>query len=264
MRRVNGSGSHHKLPLEQARRYAACAAPRGGPMIASQITRSHRTAGRYPKSMLAQPRGTRHRLFHAVWLVAAFTVVVRWYGLKVLKPALGMGKVGPFLLVAQLGVILGVGLFWAGMLRPRDIGWRPRRPVREYALGLVGLAAVTVGLLISLELQEGSARETWGTLLSYSPGERAFFAMIGLQAALVEESLFRGYLQDQLSWAAGTFAGTTLTAVAFAASHLSLDMGRLVSLTFIGLVYGLLRLGGRSLFAPFVAHTLTWVLWGFT
>jgi membrane protease YdiL (CAAX protease family) len=206
--------------------------------------------------------GTPLRLAHAIGLVVVFTVLVRWLGLRVMRPVLGFAPMGVFLLVAQLGFILGLGLFWAGRLRPRDIGWTLDRPWRDLALGAAGALVATAGLFALIRLRGEDTAEIVTTITGYSIRERLFFTLIGLQASLVEESLFRGHLQGQLVAFTGAAAGLTLTAVVFALSHLSLDLARLASLTFLVLVYGLLRGRDRSLIAPAIAHTLTWTIWG--
>jgi membrane protease YdiL (CAAX protease family) len=118
-------------------------------------------------------------------------------------------------------------------------------------------------LLVVIPAGGGDTGETWARITSYGMGERMFFLFIGLQASFIEESLFRGYLQPILSRRVGAVAAWLLTAILFGVSHLSIDPLRLAGITFIGLVYGALRLGDRSLVAPSVAHTLTWLIWGF-
>jgi membrane protease YdiL (CAAX protease family) len=191
------------------------------------------------------------QLFAALVTIAAFTIVVRWQQLH------------------ALGGIALIALAVVATIRRRhallDLGWRIRRPRPELAVAILGTAVVTLGLLLVFVPLEGrNIGDVLDQIASYSASERLGFLVIGIQAALVEETLFRGWLQSSLVELRGYAAGLVVTALVFGLSHLTLDPVRLSALTFIGLVYGVLRGRTRSLLAPAVAHVLTWVVWGTT
>ena len=188
-------------------------------------------------------------------LVAAFTILVRWLGLHVIFPALGPPG-GVLVLAIQFGLI-AIALRLGG-IRLADLGWVRARWTREVAAGLAGMLAISAGLLAF----GGHASETLSTIAGFSLGERARFAAIGIQAALAEETIFRGWLQGALTPRTGLAAAIAITAAVFALSHLSLAPARLVGLCWIGVVLGVLRGGRRPLWAPAIAHAVLWAAWG--
>ena len=219
-----------------------------------------------PSTNRARPGAPGGHLVWALVMVAAFTVVVRWLGLDIVMPAAG-GTVG-----GAIVVTVQFGLLWLGLARIarvslRDLGWRREHWPRQVAIGLAG-ALVLSGGLVALMTPLGALdpSATLGTIAGYSPGQRLFFAGLGIQAALAEETLFRGYLQGALTRRTGTVLAATITAALFALSHLSLDPIRCLGLLWIGLVLSALRgagdTAGRSLVAPAVAHAALWALWG--
>jgi len=212
------------------------------------------------------PAAASDRASNLAWalvLVAAFTVLVRWLGLDVIAPAAGVVAGGLIVMGLQFGVVLWLGLGRIGRVSLRDLGWRTEHWPHQVALGVVGAAVLSAGLVILLTpLGALDPMATLDTIGGYSMGQRAFFAAVGIQAALAEETLFRGYLQAALMRRTGAAAATAITAALFALSHLSLSPIRLLGLFWIGLVLGALRGRDRPLIAPAVAHALLWAVWG--
>ncbi|MBL8912894.1 MAG: CPBP family intramembrane metalloprotease [Archangium sp.] len=103
-----------------------------------------------------------------------------------------------------------------------------------------------------------------GSVVKAHGSWRAVFIAIGLQAAFVEESLFRGNLQPLLVTRFGKAAGLVLTAAIFSAYHLDPRPLSLAGKFVLGLVYGLAR--GTSakgaLTAPAFGHFLVWTTVG--
>jgi membrane protease YdiL (CAAX protease family) len=87
--------------------------------------------------------------------------------------------------------------------------------------------------------------------------------LIGIEAALTEETLFRGDLQPTLERILGRGGGLLLTAVLFAVYHLRFELWGLLGKTAFGLVFGLLRDRTGRLVSPAMAHGLTWTVLGF-
>jgi membrane protease YdiL (CAAX protease family) len=145
-----------------------------------------------------------------------------------------------------------------------ELGWRTRSLPRTVGLGVVGFAAcalVTFGLWFSLGPGR-SGGEFVRAILTISTPQRLLFALIGLQAAFVEETLFRGYLQPALVARRGNFQGVLLTAMIFALYHLNFRPIALVGKLLFGVVFGVLRERDRGLFAPALAHALLWTAIG--
>ena len=92
--------------------------------------------------------------------------------------------------------------------------------------------------------------------------ERITFMAIGIQAAFIEESLFRGNLLPALEKKMNGKAALPLSAVLFAAYHLNPNPVSLVGKTMSGLVYATLRKAKGSLVAPAIAHGLFWTVVG--
>jgi len=211
----------------------------------------------------AQPLTSPRHLLAAIALVIAFTIGVRWLGLHLLLPALGGVVGGLAVMVVQFGLILWFGLVRLAGVRLRDVGWRLDGWRRQLAVGAAGFVALSIGLVALLApLGALDVAATARAIAAYTPGQRVFFAALGVQAALAEETLFRGYLQGALAHRVGVGAAVLATALVFALSHLTLAPVRLLGLVWIGLVLGALRGGDRPLVAPAVAHALLWAVWG--
>jgi membrane protease YdiL (CAAX protease family) len=100
-------------------------------------------------------------------------------------------------------------------------------------------------------------------MLHYSPSQRGLFAIVGVAIALLEESLFRGYLQQELTARVGFPLAMLLTAAVYALYHFPMIQPVSVAARFgQGLVYGALRGRDRSLVTPALAHALCWAFVG--
>lgn len=173
---------------------------------------------------------------------------------------------GAWLISTSVAVI---GIVWFGSIRSalgtwRALGWHPDALLPRLALGLVvGVIAVSITIAGSL-IAGGTVNEALDTFASYSLSQRAVFIAIGLQAAFVEESLFRGTLQPLLVARLGKFGGLVVTAAVFSAYHLDPRPLSLASKFALGLVYGLARGTDPrgSLVASGLGHLLVWTTVG--
>jgi membrane protease YdiL (CAAX protease family) len=88
----------------------------------------------------------------------------------------------------------------------------------------------------------------------------AFFAF-GV-AAWVEENLFRGYLQPLLATRLPLQVAIVVQAALFSVAHLGYTTNLMYfgSAFVSGLILGALRGRGRNLVAPYVAHSLLWMM----
>ncbi|MFT3712926.1 MAG: type II CAAX endopeptidase family protein [Archangium sp.] len=145
----------------------------------------------------------------------------------------------------------------------RQLGWHADALAPHLALGVaVGALSITINVLTSLVVG-ATLSEDLETITGYSSSERAVFIAIGLQAAFIEESLFRGNLQPLLVARWGRVVGLLATAAIFSAYHLDPRPFSLASKFCVGLVYGAAReLTRGSLVASGFGHFLVWTTVG--
>ena len=218
------------------------------------------------------PVGSGRRLAHALLLIAllgatrilGFVLLVRVTGRADLEGIDGW-TFGALLVasVLSLGGVVGLGLVLWGRISLVELGWRADRLGPDVVRGLVG-GAVCCGIVLLVSMSRGAtAVETLQGWWSVGFLERLLGVVIGIEAALTEETLFRGDLQPTLQRILGRGAGLLLTAVLFALYHLRLEFWGLLGKTAFGLVFGILRDRTGRLPSPAVAHWLTWTVLGF-
>lgn len=217
------------------------------------------------------PTGSRAAIVHALLLILLLPVG-GMLAAVLISPHLPApdshrfdGSMGAFVrqtvqLVVGVGVFCVIGLLLVGRMRWRDLGWRDLS-LAQVALGVGGFAitaAVFAGFLIAAtdmalaSLIESAASFTWR--------ERLLGLLIGITASIVEESLFRGYLQPSLCKRLGTAGGVVITALLFSLTHVPGTIVAFLGRLIIGLGLGVLRGQDRPLWAPAIAHTLIWVI----
>lgn len=217
------------------------------------------------------PTGSRAAIVHALLLLLLLPVGGILIG-ALLSPYLPApdshrydGSLGAFArqavkLVVGAGLFCGVGLLLVGRLRWRDLGWRDLS-LAQVALGVGGFAITVMvfgGFLIAAtELTLASLVEA---VASFTWRERLLGVFIGVSASLVEESLFRGYLQPSLCKRLGTTGGVLATALLFSLTHVPGTLAAFGGRLILGLGMGVLRGQDRPLWAPAILHTLTWVV----
>ena len=168
----------------------------------------------------------------------------------------------PVSYTVTLGLVLGLGLFHLGRTTPRAIGWHSSSAARDVAIGCAGFIAIAVILVAGIAVAGDSPREFVDEALSFTSRQRLLFVAIGFEGAVLEESLWRGYLQPSLMSRFGRPLGIVLTALLFAVAHFQFRPMQFVLKFAVGLVLGLLRKRDGSLVPPAVAHFLTWVFIG--
>jgi len=216
--------------------------------------------------------GTGARLAHALLLVALLALT-RVVGFVLLARVTGRGDLevidgwtfGALLgaSVLSLGGVVGLGLVVWGRISLASLGWRADRLGPDVVQGVVG-GIVCCGIVLLVSMSRGAtAAETLYGWWQVSFLERLLCVLIGIEAALTEETLFRGNLQPTLQRTLARGAGLLLTAVLFALYHLRFEFWGLLGKTAFGLVFGLLRDRTGRLVSPAVAHWLTWAVLGF-
>jgi membrane protease YdiL (CAAX protease family) len=166
-----------------------------------------------------------------------------------------------------LALLLGPGLLIAGRISLSALGFRRIAAPRAALLSLAGAAVCVAAIFLGLALfgEAGAPASVLDKLASYSPLQRALFIVLGLQIALYEETIFRGYLQPTLTAKLGVAGGLVLTAVLYAVYHPPhFHLVGIVARLLQGLTYGVLRESSRSLVPSTFAHALYWAVFGLT
>jgi membrane protease YdiL (CAAX protease family) len=170
-----------------------------------------------------------------------------------------------FLMLLSSAVLLPV-LWYFCLFRPKrsaaNLGWRFENPVRIVAFGILGgLAGVTVVTAALLAIGAPPLK-LLERVADRSVSQWLMFLWIGINAALTEETLFRGNLQLALETKWSPLGAALLGAVVFAIYHLNPWPISLVVKCAGGMVFWWVRQRGNSLMAPAISHVLLWVLAG--
>jgi membrane protease YdiL (CAAX protease family) len=214
------------------------------------------------------------KLSRALLLIATNSVLVFVIGLGVLAGRFAPDPEQPYAPSTFLFTFLFVtaavgsgGLVWWASVRSvgrswRELGWHADALPRRLGLGLLG-GALAVGVVVLIRLALGDTIDGVLAVLRDVPlPQRLVFTAIGLQAAFVEESLFRGNLQPLLQARLGRVGGLLATAAIFAVYHLNPRLPGLLGKFALGLVFGGLRGRDGSLVPGAIAHALLWVVAG--
>jgi membrane protease YdiL (CAAX protease family) len=222
--------------------------------------------------------GEPGQIVHAV-AVSLALVTHFFFGLGLIGPLLGLRPQDTFnggweaitMTLAQgvwgLGLVVGVGLMAVARVGPRDLGWRFDRMPRDVPRGVLG-AMLLVALVIAPVIVSGKAsiKEVLASMGSFTAGQRVEILLVGTLAALIEETVFRGYLMPGLVARVGFPAGLVLSAIIFGAYHapLGLPVAALALKVVSGVVLGLVRGRDGSIIPSALAHFLFWQIMGFT
>lgn len=166
----------------------------------------------------------------------------------------------------EIGVVLRLGMCRYARLSFREAGWSGLA-LRDVAYGVLGFALFAITVTCNIAAENGfsdTIAYIADTIAHYTPQQRVFFALMGLIAAIPEETIFRGIMQPTLQKKVGRWSGILLTAVIFAVYHVqfSFALPRLISHFCHGLILGLLRERTGTLWAPAIAHALVWMILG--
>lgn len=171
-----------------------------------------------------------------------------------------------FVVVAAVdaALLIGVGLVWFGGCSLASLGWRFSHLGLSLSRGMLGFLGC-VGVAASLWMLAGPGRDLSGFVAAAAAPRmdaRVLFALIGIHAAFVEETIFRGYLQPTLISRWGRWGGLLGTAAIFALYHLNPRPFALLSKLAFGLVFSALRERDDSVVASAIAHALLWCVVG--
>ena len=166
----------------------------------------------------------------------------------------------------EIGLVLRVWMYRYARLSFQEAGWRGFAR-RDVAYGVLGFALSTIVLTCNLAGDGGFADAIAyiaGKVAHYTPQQRVFFTLMGVIAAIPEETIFRGIMQPTLQNKLGRWSGILLTALIFAVYHVQFAfvLPLIIGHTCLGLILGLLRERTGTLWAPAIAHALGWIVLG--
>ncbi|HVW08838.1 MAG TPA: type II CAAX endopeptidase family protein [Bryobacteraceae bacterium] len=138
-----------------------------------------------------------------------------------------------------------------------SLGWSKLGPFSVRSLFLLGLVLSLVAILLQYLLQTPEKETPFEKMLS-DPASRIAVALMGVTLGpIVEELLFRGFLQPLLIGAAGVFPGILITSLVFGALHLTQNANIWQSgvvIMFVGFVLGTVRHVSGSTRASTIVH----------
>ena len=172
------------------------------------------------------------------------------------------GGVGVF----EIGVVLWLFMGRYARLSFREAGWRELAG-RDVIWGVIGFVLLAANLICVIAVDSGfrdALAYIADTIAHYTPQQRVFFVLMGVIAAIPEETIFRGIMQPTLQKLVGRWAGIVVTAVIFSLYHVQYGFAlpMLISHFVTGLVLGLVRERTGTLWAPAIAHALVWIVLG--
>jgi uncharacterized protein len=170
---------------------------------------------------------------------------------------------GAAVILRDLALISLVLFFlWRNCEPMRRIGWILRGRWRDVGLGLLLFAP----MFFAANLVEQAAQAAGlspgpktlpAVLTPHGAGELVLASLMVVVVALVEETLFRGYLILRFTEVTGSgTAAVVLSSLIFALGHGYEGSAGVVTVGFMGLVFALVYLWRNSLVAPIVMHFL--------
>lgn len=117
------------------------------------------------------------------------------------------------------------------------------------------LAAMGYALGLGKQSQLPEAKKLIEALAPHSIGGLGIFVLLSCVAGFVEEILFRGYLQKQISLLSGNvYVGLLVSALVFGAGHGYQGTRRMIVIAVYGILFGLLVQWRKSLRPGMIAH----------
>jgi len=138
-----------------------------------------------------------------------------------------------------------------------SLGW-VRQPFNPFYLALTGFLLVLVSFGLQILLRTPDVETPFSKMLDSGWGSRLAISLFGVTIApIVEELLFRGFLQPVLVAATGVFPGILATSVLFGTVHLTQNAGLWqagLTITVAGFVFGVIRHISGSTRASSIVH----------
>jgi membrane protease YdiL (CAAX protease family) len=148
-------------------------------------------------------------------------------------------------------------------LKISQLGWSLKNLPKNILFGILGFVGISLALyLVMFFLNVLDWEQIKNQQAHYDWKMRAGFLLIGIHAAFLEESVFRGYLQKILVDRFGKTIGIVAGSIIFSLYHLNFNPIGLIGKFIIGVGYGVLFQKNKSLIPSAIAHILFWVAWG--
>jgi membrane protease YdiL (CAAX protease family) len=142
----------------------------------------------------------------------------------------------------------------------RELGWDTSDLRADLGWGLIGHASTQIIFFGVLYWRGESFTQYLDTLRAMNTGRHIQTIMTGVQVAIMEESIYRGYMQKGLMKRLPPLLAITLMAVVFSICHLQFEPIFLAINFAYGMIWGVLRHRTGRLFAPALAHFLNWAV----
>jgi membrane protease YdiL (CAAX protease family) len=138
-----------------------------------------------------------------------------------------------------------------------DMPLRVRTVARDLGLAVAFLIAANFVLGALQKLIHAAPNSALRNLLPHNGVEVGFYLLVALTAALCEEFIYRGYLQQQfIAWTRFAAAGVILQSIVFGICHAYQGAAMVLTITVYGTLFGLLALWRRNLRPGMIAHFL--------
>lgn len=119
-------------------------------------------------------------------------------------------------------------------------------------------------VLTAVQRTLGTAQSRTSGLLPTTVPEKIAWLVVSLTAGIVEELVFRGYLQRQFAaWTHSTAAAIAIQAVIFGIAHSYQGVKPTINITVYAVLFGLLAHYRRGLVPGMLAHACTDIIGGF-
>lgn len=205
-------------------------------LIVIVVTNSYFTAVQMPKAAGGTSAKVRMLEYGLTILLELFLLSVVWFGIRLrgvtIRDLVG-GRWSRFEdVLIDIGIAAG---FWF--------------------VALMVLAGVGLLLGLGSSAQQGEAKKLAEMLAPDNWKALALFIGLSSIAGVVEEIIFRGYLQRQFGALTGNiYIGLIISAIIFGAGHAYEGWRRMIAIAVFGAMFGLLTLWRKSLRPGMMAH----------
>ena len=159
-----------------------------------------------------------------------------------------------------IAAFIGLGCRLRGLPIGTFLGEMPRsfRTVaRDLGLAVGFLIAANLVLGTIQKIVHAAPNSALHNMLPRGGVEIALYLLVALTAALCEEFIYRGYLQQQfIAWTGSAAAGVLLQSFVFGICHAYQGSAMVLTISVYGALFGLLALWRRSLLPCMIAHFL--------
>ena len=162
-----------------------------------------------------------------------------------------------FVAYLVLFAALKIVFFWVGKPLFRSLAWVPQ-PFQPATLVALGLVLSLFSAVLMIVLQTPQIQTPFEKMMNDSAASRLAVTLFGVTIGpVIEELLFRGFLQPVMTSAFGVFSGILVTSLVFGGLHLSQNAGAWQSglvIALAGFAFGTVRHVSGSTRASSLVH----------